>query len=155
MVLQLKLVSLFPKGEGWKALFAKKSSSFASANPVLLTDLFLPSAISAVLAHVVPYGHISQTLYPFSGAERVSEAVGGSWQALTSLLLASQAGVWVQDQATLHGCTGKARSMRCSSFKREQNNFTATPWLLLLLPLRKCSFSEVVFSKYQFPSFNR
>ena len=147
-----KLVSPLPKGEGWKEIFAKKSSSFASANPLLLTDLFLLSAISAVLAHAVPYGRISQALYPFYGAERVSEAMGGSWQALTSLLLDSQTGVWGQGPATLPGCTGKAHGMRCSSFKREQNNFTATPWLLLLLLLWKCSFQRCSSVNTSFPA---
>jgi len=35
------------------------------------------------LAREVPYGHHFQALYPFYGAEKFSEDVGGSWQALT------------------------------------------------------------------------
>lgn len=80
-----------PKREGWEDPFAKKSSSSASANPLLLTDLFLLRQ-SLLCWHMrFLMGIFPEPLYPFSGAERVSEAVGGCWGALTSLLLDSLA----------------------------------------------------------------
>lgn len=79
-----KLVFSFTKWKGWSDEFAKKSSSFASANPLLLTVLFLFHQ-SLLCWHMrVPYGHMFHTLYPLSRAEKGFEVQWGSWEALTS-----------------------------------------------------------------------
>lgn len=145
-----KLVFSFTKWKGWSDEFAKKSSSFASANPLLLTVLFLLSSISALLAHEgTLWAYVPHLISPFQSWKRFWGPVR-KLRGTHKLLLDPKAGVRGEDEASLSWCTLHELQQFLEGAKQCQSQPMAPspPGLERLIV-------EVVFSKYWFPNFNQ